>query len=64
MRTYPAMPGVPAAGHISCGFWHPGQADGCAKCPENDSNWLRRRLADPTLPPPPTAEQRRARRGR
>jgi hypothetical protein len=33
MSAYPYMPGVPAAGHISGGFWHPGQIDGCAKCP-------------------------------
>jgi hypothetical protein len=27
------MPGVPAAGHVTGGgAWHPGQADGCAKC--------------------------------
>jgi hypothetical protein len=27
------IPGVPAAGHISDrGYWHPGSADGCAKC--------------------------------
>lgn len=29
------MPGVPAAGHITArgGYWHPGRAEGCAKCP-------------------------------
>jgi hypothetical protein len=26
------MPGVPAAGHIAGGFWHPGRIDGCPKC--------------------------------
>lgn len=27
------MPGVPAAGHLTRGgFWHPGRAEGCAKC--------------------------------
>lgn len=30
---YPHTPGVPAAGHITAGgWWHPGRADGCAKC--------------------------------
>lgn len=33
MKPYPLMPGVPAAGHVTgSGFWHPGKADGCAKC--------------------------------
>jgi hypothetical protein len=28
------VPGVPAAGHrTSGGGWHPGQIDGCVKCP-------------------------------
>jgi hypothetical protein len=27
---YPAVPGL---GHISRGFWHPGRAEGCPKCP-------------------------------
>jgi hypothetical protein len=30
----PLMPGVPAAGHVTAsGFWHPGRAEGCVKCP-------------------------------
>jgi hypothetical protein len=34
MKPYPFMPGVPAAGHISSrGFWHPGSADNCHRCP-------------------------------
>jgi hypothetical protein len=32
-KAYPYMPGVPAAGHIYNGFWHPGRIDGCPKCP-------------------------------
>ena len=32
MKPYPYLPGVPAAGHISRGFWHPGKPDGCPKC--------------------------------
>lgn len=30
--TYPMIPGVPAAGHVSRGFWHPGPEQGCQKC--------------------------------
>lgn len=28
------IPGVPAAGHVTArgGYWHPGRAEGCAKC--------------------------------
>ena len=34
MRTYPVVPGVPAAGHLTAGGnWHPGRAEGCVKCP-------------------------------
>lgn len=34
MKAWPVMPGVPAAGHVTAsGFWHPGRADGCVKCP-------------------------------
>jgi hypothetical protein len=33
MTAYPMMPGVPAAGHVNGGAWHPGQVDGCVKCP-------------------------------
>lgn len=34
MKAWPAVPGVPAAGHLtSSGFWHPGRIDGCPKCP-------------------------------
>ena len=32
MKPFPYIPGVPAAGHISRGFWHPGAIDGCGKC--------------------------------
>jgi hypothetical protein len=32
-RAYDFMPGVPAAGHIAGGYWHPGPAgENCAKC--------------------------------
>jgi hypothetical protein len=30
--VYPMMPGIPSAGHVAGGAWHPGGADGCAKC--------------------------------
>jgi hypothetical protein len=39
VRPYEFMPGVPAAGHISGGFWHPGRIDGCPKCPEKAEVW-------------------------
>jgi len=32
--AWPVMPGVPAAGHYSGGFWHPGAVGGCQKCPQ------------------------------
>ena len=32
MRSHPYMPGVPAAGHIVRGYWHPGREEGCPKC--------------------------------
>lgn len=34
-RGRPVVPGVPAAGHLApgSGAWHPGQVDGCTKCP-------------------------------
>lgn len=36
MTTYPLMPGVPAAGHVTAGgAWHPGRAEGCVKCPQS-----------------------------
>lgn len=32
-KSWPYMPGVPAAGHVTAkGFWHSGAADGCPKC--------------------------------
>jgi len=32
-RSWPVIPGVPAAGHVtSGGWWHPGRAEGCPKC--------------------------------
>lgn len=34
MKPLQLIPGVPAAGHVSPGgFWHPGRAEGCLKCP-------------------------------
>lgn len=34
MPAWPAVPGVPAAGHVTGGgWWHPGPIDGCPKCP-------------------------------
>jgi hypothetical protein len=30
--AWPVMPGVPAAGHLARGYWHPGRAPGCPKC--------------------------------
>lgn len=33
MKAWPAVPGVPAAGHVTArGSWHPGRVEGCAKC--------------------------------
>jgi hypothetical protein len=33
-RTWLAVPGVPAAGHVTGGgAWHPGKPEGCGKCP-------------------------------
>lgn len=32
MKSWPMIPGVPAAGHVTGGFWHPGRAEGCGKC--------------------------------
>ena len=33
--AWPVMAGVPAAGHFTAGgFWHPGPAEGCEKCPQ------------------------------
>ena len=29
----PVMPGVPSMGHTHNGYWHPGRAEGCVKCP-------------------------------
>ncbi len=31
MKPYPYLPGVPAAGHISDGYWHPGAISTCQK---------------------------------
>lgn len=31
-RAYPYMPGVPAAGHITGGAWHPGAISSCRRC--------------------------------
>jgi hypothetical protein len=31
-RAYDTMPGVPAAGHIAGGAWHPGPSHHCTKC--------------------------------
>lgn len=32
--TFPMMPGVPAAGHVTAagGYWHPGRAENCPTC--------------------------------
>jgi hypothetical protein len=33
VRAWEAIPGVPAAGHVTAGgWWHPGRSDGCPKC--------------------------------
>jgi hypothetical protein len=40
--AFPLVPGVPAAGHVSRGFWHPGPADGCPKCPPPRTPYIRR----------------------
>ena len=32
--SWPCMPGVPAAGHVTAqGLWHPGRPENCRKCP-------------------------------
>jgi hypothetical protein len=32
-HTWPAVPGVPAAGHVTGGgAWHPGRPENCGKC--------------------------------
>jgi hypothetical protein len=37
-RSWPVVPGVPAAGHVTGGYWHPGQPDEidgpCVRCGE------------------------------
>ena len=33
MRAFDYMPGIPAAGHVANGFWHPGAARNCHKTP-------------------------------
>jgi hypothetical protein len=36
---WPAVPGVPAAGHVTGGgAWHPGLPHGCVKCPPKRLN--------------------------
>jgi hypothetical protein len=40
----PFLPGVPAAGHLAGGFWHPGRAEGCPKCAR--SQYLHRTHSD------------------
>lgn len=30
-KAFPVMPGVPAAGHIAGGYWHPGSPEVCHK---------------------------------
>jgi hypothetical protein len=49
-RAYPFWPGVPAAGHVAGGHWHPGPVDGCVKCEpapprRRAGQWLDRRGA-------------------
>lgn len=36
-RARPVHPGVPAAGHVAFGAWHPGQVEGCPKCPSDSA---------------------------
>jgi predicted DNA-binding transcriptional regulator AlpA len=66
--SYPLVPGLPVAGHVTTrGFWHPGRADGCAKCEAGDDllgyaeisqrtgigvATLRKYKSDGHLPPP------------
>jgi hypothetical protein len=33
MIVFPYIPGVPAAGHIAAGHWHPGPPETCTKGP-------------------------------
>lgn len=45
MRSWPVMPGVPAAGHVTTrGFWHPGRAEGCTKCEPPRANLPEKRV--------------------
>ncbi len=35
MKSWPYMPGVPAAGHVTAaGWWHPGRSENCSRCAE------------------------------
>jgi hypothetical protein len=43
VKPYPYMPGVPAAGHISGGYWHPSGIEGCPKCPSSRATHRNRR---------------------
>lgn len=58
MPTFPVMPGVPAAGHVTGGgAWHPGRAEGCGKCTPSQTPRDRQRAAERD------ARRRGARRG-
>ena len=50
MNAVPVVPGVPAAGHLARGFWHPGPADGCAKCPPPPRPVSRETSPEPDAP--------------
>lgn len=65
MKPHLHLPGVPAAGHISRGYWHPGRIDGCLKCTPTAGFYTmcERNTATPTSPVHiryvPAGEQRR-----
>lgn len=50
MRPYQYVPGVPSAGHIANGSWHPSGVGGCVKC-DTRTRTERIEAALPTTPP-------------
>lgn len=46
MRVYDVIPGIPAAGHLSGGYYHPGNKLNCARPGCNMSQDERRKEGD------------------
>lgn len=41
MKSWPVMPNVPAAGHVTAsGYWHPGDPARCRRCDDGDGHRL------------------------